>query len=259
MANKSTTELIAEIHNEFNSASDRILMEAQKILSTVNYEKAKRLANVGFENAREAKELNFVNSETAQLIERYQIKYPNNKFIDFETALAICKKYNLVMADVKRYTGFVPEKNLREIENFSCNYTDESIITVAVKYQNSKFLLIPPFAQSKINRELRKKVYFSFESDWAAKSIIHRKFQEETGCQVYESLGAEYAIIEGLQICAPKSDMNLNGLSNVSGKIFGSKHVPDPVVLQPVKGGFLIVTAWGDEASDELVVNEKMN
>jgi len=39
--------------------------------------------------------------------------------------------------------------------------------------------------------------------------------------------------------------------------------IPDPVVLKPVYYGgqkhYLIVTAWGLEASDELVVNEKMN
>ena len=37
------------------------------------------------------------------------------------------------------------------------------------------------------------------------------------------------------------------------------KIVPDPVVLQPVRYGFLIVTAWGDEASDEMVVNPRNN
>ena len=45
-------------------------------------------------------------------------------------------------------------------------------------------------------------------------------------------------------------------------KLYGHllrKHIPDPVVLQPVKGGYLIITAWGDEASDEIVVNQKMN
>ncbi len=31
--------------------------------------------------------------------------------------------------------------------------------------------------------------------------------------------------------------------------------VPDPVILQPVKGGYLIVTAWGDEASDPDIIN----
>ena len=36
-------------------------------------------------------------------------------------------------------------------------------------------------------------------------------------------------------------------------------NIPDPVVLQPVCGGYLIVCAWGDEASDEIVVNQQMN
>lgn len=34
---------------------------------------------------------------------------------------------------------------------------------------------------------------------------------------------------------------------------------PDPVTLQPVKGGYLILAAWGDEASDEIVVNQNNN
>jgi len=34
---------------------------------------------------------------------------------------------------------------------------------------------------------------------------------------------------------------------------------PDPVVLYPVEKGYIIVTAWGDEASDPLVANEQMN
>ena len=37
------------------------------------------------------------------------------------------------------------------------------------------------------------------------------------------------------------------------------QNIPDPVVLQPVCGGYLIVCAWGDEASDEIVVNQQMN
>jgi hypothetical protein len=33
----------------------------------------------------------------------------------------------------------------------------------------------------------------------------------------------------------------------------------DPIVLQQVNGGYLIVTAWGNEANDEIIINEKMN
>lgn len=35
--------------------------------------------------------------------------------------------------------------------------------------------------------------------------------------------------------------------------------IEDPIVLKPVKDGFLIVTVWGDEASDPDVVNERNN
>ena len=33
----------------------------------------------------------------------------------------------------------------------------------------------------------------------------------------------------------------------------------DPIILHKVPGGYLIVTAWGDEANDELVVKENLN
>ena len=62
-----------------------------------------------------------------------------------------------------------------------------------------------------------------------------------------------------LQICAPVKDMDSTGLEVAEGYKLQKKHIPDPVVLQPVKNGYLILTAWGDEASDELVVNQKFN
>ena len=53
--------------------------------------------------------------------------------------------------------------------------------------------------------------------------------------------------------------LEISGLKLVEGYKLEKKHIPDPVVLQPVKGGYLILTAWGDEASDPLVVNEINN
>lgn len=35
--------------------------------------------------------------------------------------------------------------------------------------------------------------------------------------------------------------------------------IKDPIVLQPVNFGYIIVSSWGLEASDELVVNEINN
>jgi ABC-type molybdate transport system permease subunit len=53
--------------------------------------------------------------------------------------------------------------------------------------------------------------------------------------------------------------MDITGLELTEGYKLTKKFIPDPVVLQPVRGGFLLVTVWGDEASDELVVNNKFN
>lgn len=53
--------------------------------------------------------------------------------------------------------------------------------------------------------------------------------------------------------------MDITGLELKEGYKLTKKHIPDPVVLQPIKNGYLIITAWGDEASDELVVNQINN
>ena len=60
-----------------------------------------------------------------------------------------------------------------------------------------------------------------------------------------------------MQICAPLKDMEVKSNQKVKG--YKIMDIPDPVVLQPVRGGYLIVCAWGDEASDEIVVNQQMN
>jgi ABC-type molybdate transport system permease subunit len=48
-----------------------------------------------------------------------------------------------------------------------------------------------------------------------------------------------------------------------SARVQGHKLVDiikdDPIVLQPVKEGYLIVSAWGIEASDKEVQNSKFN
>lgn len=57
------------------------------------------------------------------------------------------------------------------------------------------------------------------------------------------------------EVIAPVNKLNTYGME-INGYRLVSK---DPIVLQPVKGGYLIVTSWGIEASDPDVVNEKHN
>jgi len=60
-------------------------------------------------------------------------------------------------------------------------------------------------------------------------------------------------------IAAPEKDMEISSLYEKKGWRIFKKTPPDPVVFCKVRGGYLIITAWGDEASDEEVVNQKMN
>lgn len=57
-----------------------------------------------------------------------------------------------------------------------------------------------------------------------------------------------------MEICAPVKDMETKGTRRKGHRIYD-----DPVVLQPVNGGYLVVTAWGNEASDENVINHNQN
>jgi hypothetical protein len=67
-----------------------------------------------------------------------------------------------------------------------------------------------------------------------------------------------------LAICAPLKDMDMKGMHLEGSKMVKDVPVPDPVVLLPKNhpngtSGYLILTAWGDEASDPLVVNQNNN
>jgi hypothetical protein len=65
-------------------------------------------------------------------------------------------------------------------------------------------------------------------------------------------------------IAAPLKDFNVDDMELTKGELKRKPVVDeDPIVLQPVRYGgkthFLIVTAWGDEASDPLVLNQNHN
>jgi hypothetical protein len=116
-----------EIHEKFNTASDVLLAEAKKILATavvIDEDKVDRLNALGFSRSNDVvkghddklqKEEARANAE---LISKYRFKYPTSKFITENQVKEICKKYGLLLGTVDKFTGFVPEKNLKEIEAF---------------------------------------------------------------------------------------------------------------------------------------------
>lgn len=236
---KEYPKIVQEIHREFDIAGDKLIEEANLILGNtpkLNENKVELLKKLGFTQTEELqtaekirKQVEFTKQQL-EAVNYYRQNYPFNKFITEEQVETICKKYGLICGDVSIYKGFVPEKNLREIAEFKLKPEDAQYYKTywgAMHYSTYK-ISYDEFQRTKLNSEGG---YFS-----------HYHYSSSIG---------------EFKICAPLKDMNTSNMTITNG--YKLEHVPDPIVLQPVNHGYLICSAWGDEASDELVVNEIFN
>lgn len=222
-------EKIQEIHKRVDMSSDKALAEARQILFDLEKKddtKAGRLEKLGFRNIESVKELQRIRKDKEKYkkirdsIEHYSAKYPFNKFITGEEAESVCNKYNLYIADVAFFKGFVPERNLSEMETFVSNH-----------------------GLKQYYRQGTSKAY----SDWEVTSKHEFENQKE-GYTYYE-----HGVI--FRIMAPENQFYI---TNTMRKI-GREIIDDPIVLYPVPEGYIVVTAWGDEASDPVIVNGLSN
>lgn len=265
---RSNNEIIEEIHETFYTEVDRLLasaMNANKIETTKQelIDKCSRLKKLGFTNTKEVKEaeveisrldnLKIDNDKKKNLIEAinyFSQKYPNYKFITEESVKKICAKYNLIYGGIDRYIGEVPDKNLKHIEDFKVVENDECYFEEDIYIGGMG-----------VGRYTIRKEYKSFEK-WAK----DQSRKEEMGkYKLNSGFAGSLRTVDmkcPLEIAAPIKDFNMQGMEVKDFKI-SKIEIPDPIVLKPVifnnQKHYLIVTAWGIEASDEIVVNEKMN
>jgi hypothetical protein len=232
-------EVITEIHNEFDTVTEKLLTEAKEILSGIkDVQKGERLKSLGFNcskpavDAEEEIRKRDKNMEIAKNIEYYSIQYPNNKFITFEKASEICKKYGLLLGNAFFYKGDVPEKNLSEIENFKLREEDYTKYPV-YEYMDDK----------------GQKIRYYYEYDVYGRHN-HTVVTDESIKVVSKK--------EGFKICASVKDFDTSNMRIEDGYRL-EYNLPDPIVLQPVNGGYLIVSKWGLEGEDAELTNEKMN
>jgi hypothetical protein len=190
------------------------------------------------------------NLKKYRLISEYRNKYPYLKFITEEQLNGLCDKYGLVYAPIANYTGTIPAKKLLEIQNglrqleggndkprpvYRYSVTDEV-------GEGWNFL-----SDVELNMwDVKKK----FDSDARIAKIY------ETDIVVREIENSDPVI------AAPRSQFT--GLDNMKEKGFGffkvtRKVIPDPVVLHPVIGGYLVLAKWGLEANDEALMIPELN
>lgn len=266
---KTTKQIIEEIHESFYTEVDKLLAEAKVSHSLQTdkqdlIDKSKRLEELGFHNTKECqdaykeiirlKRLEEANEQKQSLLKAinyYSHKYPNYKFITEESVKNICSKYNLVYGEVERYIGTVPDKNLKHMEDFKIDENDECYIEGTLGYnlysRNWEYLLkrYKTFEQWSKEQELMRSLEHTKKDNTRLKVDVKDIFKK---CP--------------LEIAAPITDFDMKGMEVVDNRLV-AEPIPDPIVLKPVifesQKYYLIVTALGLEASDELVVNQKMN
>lgn len=280
-------KLIAEIHAEFDTAQDRLLNQANEILSkpvdakqTAIESVGERLAKVGFTNTPTVKKANEIKinkeaeikkvvetREQAEIIQYYQANYPFLKFLTEAELDRICKKYNLIYAPSDRYTEEVPEKNLRDIETAqplsSIDSTKDKYVFRVTEYWRG------------VPQEIKDLIGDGFEfiperESWKTTPFSDRVLQALINDSGYDGEEPEYiykkAIIEnqcktGIFIAAPESHFNTKGLKKKGLGFFQifETEIKDPIVFRYVRGGIQVLTKWGLEANDPDLVVPKLN
>lgn len=232
--------IVQEIHNEFYTAADTLLRNVQNLPNV--REKSEALKSLGFIASKDIRTADLVDvqKQQASLVTYYAQRYPFNKFITSQQVEAICGKYNLVCGPVSIYMGDVPDEKLKQISAFKLRSEDRVVCIERKIWKRG------PYEETEESPNLIVRLIlklFGYCPGWVIPFFTAYHWRKTT---------------KSLMICAPMNEMEMS-VSPWTRQSRILQHIPDPVVLQPVKGGYLIVAAWGDEASDENVVNEKMN
>lgn len=268
---KDQVALVAEIHETFFTEVDRILEES-KVIHAISgetmslVEKQEILRDNGFVGTMAKKQgasketMYKLDSEnrhkiaTNNAIRYFSHKYPQYKFITEESIKRICEKYGLIYGESNRYVGFIPENNVQDLRNFKIDPNDDcysiGYLPSIKKYSDRSFVNRIEFDE--IKDLLKKETGFDniiFEDD----SI----YADGRGMLWRNSVVRKLS----LEIAAPVKDFNTWGMEIKNSKLVAD--LKDPVIFKPVHYDgykfYLIVTAWGAEASDPLVINERMN
>ncbi len=271
MQQKVTAE---QVHTDFNGYSDETLQQINNIINDdkLTREKEDLLKEFGFTQTTEhQKQERVINTkEEILLIKKYKKAYPEFKFITDRGIEVLCKKYNLVYGNVKDFKGFVPLKNLREMKAFKgINNKDKelvlsfdltngksifSVLSAAMANTINMASMVQPIQQFPYGGLVRGKKPDGVFIDELDNTIVESKPLSRNDWHVINNFEVvsepEPELFKPiLKICAPIHDMDTEN-KHLEGHFLVDD---DPIILAPITGGALIITAWGDESEDPLI------
>jgi len=253
----ANSEIIQQIHADFRNSQDVIIsslnIDLNELLQTEELEKqitkGEKMRDLGFIQAKGSEVLRSELDKRKKQVEEkrkllntimeYTVKYPTYKFISETEVEKLCIKYRLVCGYIFRYKGEIPQTNLEDILKFKELINKKDIPEGKNVMRNLSFLSKDEIIRMHIDLE---------GNDY------------KKGAYSYHSIYDEGPV--PMKICAPAQNMDLKEArvsNNYKMEALYPVSYPDPIVLQPVHEGYLIVTAWGNEASDLLVVNPIRN
>lgn len=157
-------------------------------------------------------------------------KYRFRKFILMSDLEDVCKKYNLAIGYTINYIGELPEKNLQDIENYK---------------KPEEALTIYKIGERSLNYTYEKILYLNLLQ--YEKRIEESKIRANYSSRYYLNMDK----LNTYLIACPRQDLTqtIQEANKVEFK--------DPIVCYPVHKEYImeIVTKWGLEASDEVLLN----
>lgn len=230
------TKTFKEVHEELENES--LFLHKKHNIRDFQI-KADFLNDIGFNNSIATKIYGAI-SKNASVIDAYKEKYLGiYKFILEPQLERVCEKYNLYVRKLQYFLGDIPEKNIQDIMNFKV-YINDLPISNNHKNNISHFLYQ--------------------NTDAYRNGISNRKLKIEL--KDFKKL----QLLPLLEIASVKSLLHSEAFLRSKERIIGSAEIEpknqvdlDPIVLCKTIHGYIIITAWGDEANDELVLNQNQN
>lgn len=221
------------------------------------------------------------------------------KFILKEQLMRVCEKYNLFVRSIEHFAGDIPEKNIQDMMNFRAFLKDlfipddQLMIVYLAKIgfsvqgfdANTKPFLLSKEYQKIINRD-RERVLKNFYSFLDLNELGTSRLQdipelmgsirERIANKLFDGNMETYVRsiewknmpdpLSYLEIAAVPSLFAAGAWEKGNERILSQEQLQatgqvdlDPIVMLRNPKGYIIITAWGDEANDELVVNQNMN
>lgn len=215
-----------------------------------------------------------------QISERYMGLY---KFILEPQLERVCEKYNLYVRDTHVFLGDIPEKNIKDMMNFRLqleDVPDEALVFLALDLHFSRMSEEEKSSRGyKLPAETEK---FLAEIRYNYKAL--REYMENGGKTKFtiSELQSCYQYASNHRVTGYRHDMRFQRVVEIAAikplfhesafresqsRIISASELEainqvnlDPIVLCNTKhSGRMIITAWGDEANDELILNQKKN